>query len=409
MSILAKSVRREIRGENPQSCFITGDAVATLTALKESYEGKAALVYMDPPFGTGKSFTLRCPVGAEEWKNGRSSAAFTAYDDKMERSEYLDYMRSVLEGCKTLLKPGGLMFLHIDFRYDAYLRLLLDEVFGENCFINEIVWAYESGGRAKNYFSRKHDIILLYSSGPKYELDTMEVARVIPGGRDNHMRREIDEDGRTYRSIKSAGKIYRYYDDEPVPPSDVWTDISHIQQRDPQRMGFDTQKPLELLERILKCASKPGDLIIDPFAGSCTTLEAALKLGRRCIAIDKNPRCARYARRRSNGYACIFESPCTEASPLCEASAEDVLAYCHVTLERFTLEDGAVDFEIKGLDSVDSWAAGYMEGDTFISLVVSERSPKSPEIKRELDVPFTQKALMFRITDILGRDFYFYP
>ena len=115
------------------------------------------------------------------------------------------------------------------------------------------------------------------------------------------MRRHVDPDGRVYRSIRSGGRVYTYYDDDPVPPTDVWDDVSHLQQRDPQRTGYDTQKPLALLERIVRCASREGELVFDPFAGSGTTLEAACRLGRRFLGVDKCPLVPNILRRRLEG------------------------------------------------------------------------------------------------------------
>ena len=150
-------------------------------------------------------------------------------------------MRRVLEASKKLLTGDGMLFLHVDYREHANLRLLADEIFGEENLINEIIWAYESGGRSKNFFARKHDIILLYAATKEYDLHIEDAAALMAGDKKNHMARGVDEDGRSYRYITSGGKTYRYYDDEPVPPSDVWTDISHLQQRDPQRTGYETQ------------------------------------------------------------------------------------------------------------------------------------------------------------------------
>jgi site-specific DNA-methyltransferase (adenine-specific)/adenine-specific DNA-methyltransferase len=142
-------------------------------------------------------------------------------------------------------------------------------------------------------FARKHDIIYYYCKGDHvFNVDGASYPRnrcqacgnIIEKW--NNLKKEVDENGRTFRTIKSAGKIYRYYDDEPVLLPDVWFDISHIQQKDPQRTGYATQKPEALLERIVKASSNPGDLVLDVFGGSGTTAAVAEKLGRRWITCD---------------------------------------------------------------------------------------------------------------------------
>ena len=131
-------------------------------------------------------------------------------------------------------------------------------MFGAEQFLNEIIWAYESGGRSKKTFSRKHDTVLMYAKTKKYRFDITRVPLDRQSKRRNHMARGIDENGRLYSYIRSNGKEYRYYDDEPVYPGDVWTDISHLQQRDPERTGYATQKPLKLLERLLRPVTNRG-------------------------------------------------------------------------------------------------------------------------------------------------------
>ena len=230
---------------------------------------RAQLCYIDPPYLTGRNFG--------------------AYDDRLNPQDYYAMMRQVLQGIYDVLDDTGSIFVHIDERTHARMRLMLDEIFGEDNFRNEIIWAYKTGGRSTAHFSRKHDVILYYVKSDAAYFDAMQDAQPRKDARSNHMKHVIDENGRSYHSIKSHGKEYRYYDDELVPPSDVWDDISHLQQRDPERTGYPTQKPLRLLERIIKCASRPSDLVLDTFAGSGTTLAAARALDRSFIGMDASP------------------------------------------------------------------------------------------------------------------------
>ncbi|WP_252227661.1 DNA methyltransferase [Caldicoprobacter algeriensis] len=269
--------------------FYWCDVLKALPLLLEQYEGKIQLVYMDPPFVTGQVFRFQQPVGAQGWRGDRKYIiTHTAYDDlwKSGRDAFLSMMREVLSCVYRLLSPEGSLYLHIDYRTSAYMRIMLDEIFGEENFLNEIIWHYRSGGRAKNHFSRKHDTILFYRKSPRYYFNIEAVG--VPRGKDkrNHMKQQVDEDGRIFWSIRSGGREYRYYEDSKIYPSDVWDDISHLHQKDPERTGYDTQKPEALLERIIKASSRPGDLVADLFAGSGTTLAVAQRLGRCWIGVD---------------------------------------------------------------------------------------------------------------------------
>lgn len=242
--------------------------------LSERYGGAARVVYIDPPFNTGGYF---------EFRRGKKQ---TAYCDSMPREEYLSMLREAMELSKELLTPDGTFFLHIDCRMSARLRLLADEVFGEDAFTNEIIWAYKSGGRARKSFSSKHDTILMYRMSPDSYFDPGAIAKPRGPERRNHMKRSVDGDGRVYYSIKTGGREYRYYEDDPVYPSDVWDDAEHLNQRDPERTGFTTQKPEALLKRIILACSKEDDTVIDLFGGSGTTAVTAAKLGRRFVTVD---------------------------------------------------------------------------------------------------------------------------
>ena len=240
------------------------------------YADTVQTVYLDPPFNTGKRFEMRARVGEKGYRTGSPALTLEAYDDRWEsREAYLQMMRAALETARGLLRREGTVFVHIDARMSAHMRLLMDDVFGENNFLNEIVWAYQTGGRARSYFPRKHDTILFYAKSRSYYFNLKAVPVARAETRSNHMRRGVDEDGRTYRAINSGGREYRYYDDEPAYPGDVWNDVSHLQQKDPQRTGYDTQKPLRLLERIVSCSTQEGDTVCDLFCGSGTTAVGA--------------------------------------------------------------------------------------------------------------------------------------
>ena len=199
---------------------------------------------------------------------------------------YLSYMTERLLPMRGLLKPTGSIYLHCDPTASHYIKVTMDAIFGHKSFKNEIIWPYQTGGRSKRRFSRKHDVILYFSKGRAPVFNWQAVG--VPRGskKRNNMKKVISKDGRTYYSIKSHGKEYKYYEDETITPTDVWSDIAHMHQRDPERLGYATQKPLALLERIIKASSNEGDTVFDPFCGCATTLEAAQRLGRKWIGID---------------------------------------------------------------------------------------------------------------------------
>jgi DNA modification methylase len=188
------------------------------------------------------------------------------------------------------LKDTGTFFLHCDPTSSHYLKLIVDAIFCgtglKGDFRNEIVWSYESGGRSKNDFSSKHDLVFRYTKSNTWTFNGDKVLIPRELARHNHMKKNIDEDGRVYYSIKSAGKIYKYYADEGVIPSDVWTDCSHLQQKDPERIGYPTQKPETLLRRMVLAASNEGDTILDAYCGCGTTIAVAQGSNRKWIGID---------------------------------------------------------------------------------------------------------------------------
>ena len=260
--------------------FVLAQAQEAAPLLLKDYAKKAQTIYLDPPFGTGDTFCAQ--VGAAKLR-------VPAYEDALSQADYLAMMEGVLRLCHALLTPTGSLFLHIDQRMGARLRLLLDGIFGPENFVNEIIWSYRSGGRATHCFSRKHDNILLYRKSRRMYFNLRAVGTPRGPGRRNHMKRSVGPDGRVSYSIRAGGREYVYHEDSLVYPGDVWDDIEHLHQRDPERTGYSTQKPLALLERILKTASQPGDLVMDLFSGSGTTAAAAARLGRRWVAVDASP------------------------------------------------------------------------------------------------------------------------
>ena len=261
--------------------LIWGDKSAVLPALLPEFAERIDLIYIDPPFMTGRNFTSGIELAySDKWNNDLDS--------------YLQWLYETFLLLHCLLVQDGSLYVHLDWRVTHYARLLLDEVFGLSPnsdgpgFKNEIIWHYQSGGRSHKSYARKHDTILLYTKSAEYCFHGERIGERRGKQKRNHMRKEVDGDGRVTWTIRSAGRVYTYSEDTIMTPSDVWNDISHLHQKDPERNGYATQKPSALLERILLASSDKHDLVFDCFCGSGVTPAVAEQLGRHWIACDQS-------------------------------------------------------------------------------------------------------------------------
>ena len=254
------------------SGIVHGEA---LTVLRTLPDGCAGLVYADPPFNTGRRQAqprLRVvadPAGSRTGFAGRRYQAQwsdgPAYEDS--HGDYLAWLRPRLEESRRVLALHGTLYLHIDPRESHYCKVMLDEVFGRECFLNELIWAYDFGGRTKRRWAPKHDVILVYVRDPKrYHFDASGVDRVP------YMAPSLQTPERAAR-----GKL----------PTDVWWNTI-VPTSSRERTGYPTQKPLAILRRIVAASSRPDDLVVDWCAGSGTTGAAAAPLGRRYLLIDES-------------------------------------------------------------------------------------------------------------------------
>jgi site-specific DNA-methyltransferase (adenine-specific)/adenine-specific DNA-methyltransferase len=261
--------------------LIFGDKRHILPALIPEFAGQVNLIYIDPPFMTGRSF-----------KNGEQ----LAYSDKWNNDldTYLQWLYETLMLLKLLLTPDGSLYVHLDWRVTHYARLILDEIFDSYAhtagqgFKNEIIWHYQSGGRSHKRYARKHDTILFYTNSVHYCFHGERIGERRGSKKRNHMKKWVDTNGQTHWTINSAGRIYTYSADSRMTPTDVWSDISHLHQTDPERNGYATQKPETLLERIILASSEENDLVLDCFCGSGVTPAVAERLNRRWIACDQS-------------------------------------------------------------------------------------------------------------------------
>jgi len=223
------------------------------------------LIYIDPPFATKKEFR-----GSQDQK---------AYQDKIAGAEFLEFLRKRLVIMRELLAQDGSIYVHLDWKKGHYVKVLMDEIFGEQNFRNEIIWTYFGPTNVKQDFPKKHDIILRYSKSKDvvFNFDDIRIP-YSEGSVDRANRNVIASGGMDFDKIQlnEAGKV----------PEDWWIGINQATKYPGEIVGYPTQKPVKLLERIIKASSSKGDIVFDAFAGSGTTAVVAEKLGRRWIAID---------------------------------------------------------------------------------------------------------------------------
>jgi DNA modification methylase len=402
---------REINDRiNDGGYLLLGDA---LEADLGEFMGQAQCVYLDPPGITGGSFTCRMRVGEAGWQSGKKYVELPAYEDfhPKPRQSHDAFLRALLRRARALLHDSGSIFLHADQSTAARARMLMDEVFGPDNFRNEIIWRYQTGGRSKRYFSRKHDNIYFYAKSAEHYFDITQVPAQKKAERSNHMKRHVDEKGRSYRSITTGGKTYIYYDDEPVYPDDVWDDVSSMQQKDPQRTGYPAQKPQALLDRMILSTTKPGDLVVDLTCGSGTALASAAAHGRRFLGVDSSQVALAACRKRLDSYRLVIQSPLQESEALVDASAMPGIGFYTVALHAYTLPSGPLapyqhspaGLDLVGLDGVDQWYAGLLNGGVFTAYASALRQKQTPALPRELEVPLLRGTVAILIVDVMGR------
>ncbi|MDI1435683.1 DNA-methyltransferase [Polyangium sorediatum] len=302
------------------------------------------LVYLDPPFQSGRTYHLYTGVTADEpgavafddtWTWGetaaRALAALVARDEPVGRAlaglhgflgncdtmAYLAMMAPRLVEIRRVLRPTGSVFLHCDPTASHYLKILMDAVFGPACFRNEIVWRYRRWPTRARRFQRMHDVLFFYTREPSNE----HTFHTLYGYEELAESTKKTFGTKKQRADFSAGHRKPGTSDEETkgpPLSDVW-EVGVIAAKGKERLGYPTQKPEALLERVLLAASNEGDVVLDPFCGSGTTLSVATRLGRRFLGIDRSPESKRVVEERLGrafGEAIDWEIvDCTESRP----------------------------------------------------------------------------------------------
>lgn len=278
--------------------LIHGDC---LTGLKEIEEESADLVYLDPPFFTQKRRSLKTRDNSKEY----------SFEDTWESiEEYIRYMEKRLEECRRILKSSGSVFLHCDRSASHHLRVALDDVFGDRNFRSEIVWAYRRWSNAKKGLLNRHQVIHFYSKTPYFKFNPVYESYSPTTNIDQiFQKRARNKHGRTTYKKTDDGNFELTEGKKGVPLSDVW-EIPYLNPKARERAGYPSQKPVVLLERIIKLVTDEGDTVVDPFCGSGTTLVAAKLLKRKFAGIDISEDAIELTRRRlENPVKSESESP----------------------------------------------------------------------------------------------------
>jgi DNA modification methylase len=273
--------------------LIWGENSAVMGSLLEQFSGKIDLIYIDPPFDVGADFSIDVELGGEEVGKQPSTMEMIAYRDTWGKGDnsFISMISSRLRLMRDLLSPTGSIYVHVDYRTTSYIKILLDEIFGQSNFRGWIVWQIGTGAKGRKQWSNQHNDVLVYSVGEdfKFNFDDPELREPFAELSSTMHFNKVDKDGRRFRERIVNGKSYVYYADEGKLVGSVWTDISSMAANSPilnESVGYPTQKPEKLLSRIIKASSSPGDLVADFFCGSGTTLAVAEKLGRRWIGAD---------------------------------------------------------------------------------------------------------------------------
>lgn len=307
-----------------------GDNLQVMSHLLKEYRGKIDLVYIDPPFDSAANYKKTISIKGRSAESERSAFEEKQYTDIWTNDEYLQYMYERLILIRELLSDEGSIYLHCDWRVNSYLKVILDEIFGRELFRNSICWKSSPGHSDSAYYGEMQNTILFYTKsrksiwnqlyqaydddyleghyrkvdvdGRKFEDDNLTAYGLKGGGYEYEWNgvsklwrcpietmRKLEEEGRIYYTKNGVARYKRYLDEMPgAPLSDLWLDLPRLNSQAMEKLGYPTQKPEGLLERIISASTTPNSIVLDSFMGSGTTQAVAMKLGRRFIGVDIN-------------------------------------------------------------------------------------------------------------------------
>ena len=357
--------------------LLLGDNLAVMASLLPKYENRINLIYADPPFFTNKKFSARIGRGEDSRKPKQWKLAEGYHDAWDDLDSYLDFLYQRLSLMFRLLAPNGTLYLHLDWHADSYARLLLDEIFGADHLLNEIIWAYHGPSPITSAFNRKHDTILSYVKSDKYIFNADAV-------REPYHENTVN----TFKSSRKAG-FGKIPDLARGKVPEDWWYFPVVARLHNERTGYPTQKPEALLERIIRASSNKGELVADFFCGSGTTSVIAERNGRHFIACDESARALHATRRRLAGGQAVFT---LEHDP---DSAPEYSPVPRTT--KAQLGKNSVVLESR-LD-LDYWEADPdWDGITFKSAAQAVRPARSGEIPMELKIKAGRKVRVRLVT-----------
>jgi DNA modification methylase len=373
---------------DPKNRLIFGDNLAIMAALLPEYEGEIDLIYIDPPFFTNKRYRARVGRGKDSRKPEEWEMVPGYADHWSDMDAYLDMLYPRLVLIHRLLSPTGTLYLHLDWHANAYARLLLDEIFGPDQLLNEIVWTYHGPSPIKSAFNRKHDTILSYTKSDEYTFNVDDVR--VPYA-DNTVKTFESSDKAGFGKVPNLkrGKV----------PEDWWY-FPVVARLHSERTGYPTQKPEALLERIILVSSNPGDLVADFFVGSGTVASVADRLGRRFIATDAQWRAIHTTRSRlirDPGVPFSLEREEQARIPRGEALLDgQVQLASESETPRLRVDESLQD-------QLDYWEVDpRWDGEIFRSAAQAARPLRKGKIPTELCVPTAGKQMRVRLVKING-------
>jgi DNA modification methylase len=354
-----------------QNRLILGDNLAVLSALIPEYEGRIQLIYADPPFFTNRAYPARVGRGENSRRPQEWQLVDGYPDDWPDIDAYLDMLYPRLALMHRLLSPTGTLYLHLDWHADAYARLLLDEIFGPERLLNEIIWIYHGPSPIRSAFNRKHDTILAYTRSKDYVFNVDAIRQPY---NPNTVK--------TFESSSKAG-FGKVPDLERGKVPEDWWYFPVVARLHSERTGYPTQKPAALLERIILASSNPGDLVADFFCGSGTAAVAASQLRRRFLANDVTWRAIHTARTR-------LVAQTNQPFTLQYESQVDKTSFSKISLpfHSIRLEEKSVEMDQQVIQNVDYWEVDpAWDGKIFRSLAQAYRPRGKEDIPQRIELP----------------------
>ena len=349
---------------------IQGDC---LIIMKQFEDNCADMIYLDPPFFTQDKQTLASRKNNKEY----------SFEDTWENiEEYLKYMKERLSECRRVLKNTGSIFVHCDRNASHYLKILMDQIFGIHNFQSEIVWSYKRWSNGKKGLLNNHQVILFYSKTSEFKFNQIYVDYSETTNVDQILQDRVrNEQGKAIYKLDEKGNSVIGKSKKGVPLSDVW-EIPYLNPKAKERVGYPTQKPIILLEQMIKLVTDEGDLVIDPFMGSGTTIVAAKMLNRKYIGIDKSEEAVKLANSR------LVELIKTETFILKKGKA----SYRNLTDKQMQILQAFNAVPVQRNSGIDGFLKEYIDGKPISVKIQKEEETLEEAVNKMIKSSSTKKC-----------------